>query len=93
MACEVPLLLPVKMDLLSQHLSQKGTLYHSDLKSLKLAAWKLSGVSSKVQAFQKQLSPQPWQPPGDHPEQCTTLDGMRSVAGVVNKRLIPFGHL
>jgi len=38
MACEVPLLLTIKMDLLSQHLSQKGTLYHSDLKSLKLAA-------------------------------------------------------
>jgi len=93
MACEVPLLLSIKMDLLSQRLAQKGTLYHSDLKTLKLAAWKLSGTPSRVLAFQKRLSPQPWQPHASPPEQSTMPDGMLSVAGVVNGKLIPFGHL
>jgi len=93
MACEIPLLLPLKLDLLSQTLPQMGTLFHPDLKSLRLAAWKLSGVFSRVQAFRNQLSSQPWQPLDDLLESSTTPGGRRSVAGVVNGRLIPFGRL
>jgi hypothetical protein len=93
LACEVPLLLPLKLSLLSQHLPSKGTLFHADLKSLRLAAWKLSGVPSSVQAFQRQLLSQPWPPPDVLHEQCMMPDGLRSVAGVVNGRSIPFGHL
>ena len=81
------------MDLLSQRLANKGTLFHPDLKSLRLAAWKLSGVSSKVQAFHRQLLPQPWPSHDNLHDMSTTPDGMHSVAGVVNKRLIPFGRL
>ena len=38
MACEIPCLLPINMDLQSQSLQEKGTLHHSDLKTLRLAA-------------------------------------------------------
>jgi hypothetical protein len=93
MACEVPLRLPLKLDLLSQTLPQMGTLFHPDLKSLRLAAWKLTGVSSRVQVFRSRLSSQPWQPPDGLLASSTTPDGTRSVAGVVNGVLIPFGHL
>jgi len=93
MACEVPLLLPLKLGLLSQILPQKGTLFHPDLKSLRLAAWKLSGVSSRVQAFRNQLSVRPWQPRASLLGSSTTTDGTHSVAGVVDGMLIPFGHL
>ena len=42
MACKVPCQLITQMDLLSQRLQDKGTIYHSDLSSLEslhLAAW------------------------------------------------------
>ena len=44
MACKIPCLLPINMDLLSGSLQEKGMLFHSDLKTLRLAAWKLSGI-------------------------------------------------
>ena len=56
MACEIPLLLPCRMDLLSQCLPDKGTLLHTDLKTLRLTAWKLSGTPSRIKAFQSPLS-------------------------------------
>ena len=36
---------------LSQSLQEKGTLYYSDLKTLRLAAWKLSGRHSRLLDF------------------------------------------
>ena len=38
MACKIPLLLPHRMDLLSQHMAVKGTLFHPDLKTFRLTA-------------------------------------------------------
>ena len=41
---------------LSQSLQEKGTLYSEDLKTLRLAAWKLSGgPSSRVLDFQMEV--------------------------------------
>ena len=51
MACEIPLLLPCRRDLLSQCLPNKGMLYHTDLLTLRLTVWKLSGVPSMIEAF------------------------------------------
>ena len=45
-ACDIPCLLPLNMDLLSESLQAKYTLYHLDLKTLRLAAWKLSSKPS-----------------------------------------------
>jgi hypothetical protein len=42
MAVEAPWILPVERDLLSQRLPDKGILFHPDLHSLRLAAWRLS---------------------------------------------------
>ena len=55
MPCEIACLLLLSIDLLSQLLLAKGMLYHSDLKTLRLAAWKLSGRPSRMLVFQKTL--------------------------------------
>ena len=47
-ACKIPFLLPLKMDLPSQQLVAKGMLFHSDLKTVRLAAWKLSSKPTRV---------------------------------------------
>ena len=54
-AGKIHLLLPHRMDLLSQCLPDKGTLHHTDLKTLRLTVWKLSGVPHRKSAFQKWL--------------------------------------
>ena len=54
------------MDLLSQKLLAKGTLYHSYLKTLRLAAWNLSGRPSRVLAFQRMLLAQHSCAPDQH---------------------------
>ena len=46
MVCKIPLLLPRRRDLLSQHLSDKGMLYYTDLSTLQLTVWKPSGIPS-----------------------------------------------
>ena len=51
MACKIPLLLPCRRNLLSHCLPDKGTLFHTDLKTLRLTVWKLSSVPSRVKAF------------------------------------------
>ena len=55
MACKIPFHLPCQNDL-SQPLPDKGVLYHTDLETLELMAWKLSSVVSRAKAFQMQLS-------------------------------------
>ena len=42
MAVQAPWILPLERDLLSQKLIDKGTLFHSDLRTLRLAAWRLN---------------------------------------------------
>ena len=48
MACEIPLLFPRRKDFLSQRLADKGTLFHADLKTLRLT------VEAKWRSFQGQ---------------------------------------
>ena len=86
MAFKIPCLLSLSMDLLSQSLQAKGTLYHSDLKTLRLAAWKLSGRPSRVLAFH---SPVPDQRHGG----SMMADGKPLLAGVMNRVSIPFIQL
>ena len=58
MACKIPCFLSLKIDRLLQSLLVKGTLYHTDLMTLWLAAWKLNGRPSRVLDFQWRLSTQ-----------------------------------
>ena len=62
MACEIHLLLPCRRDLLSQHLPSKGILYHTDLETLQLMGWELSGKPSRTRDLLKSLSEQSSQP-------------------------------
>ena len=83
MACEIPLLLPCRQDLLSQHLPDKGILYHTELETLQLMVWKLSSIPSRTRVFLRQLSEQSLLPPVTPLERCTIADERASLAGVV----------
>ena len=50
-ACEILFRLLCLNDLLSQHLPDKGVLYHTNLVTLQLTAWKLSAVPPRAKAF------------------------------------------
>ena len=93
MMCEIPLLLSHKRDLLSQCLTNKGMLYHTDLETLQLTACKLSGIPSRTKAFLRQLSAQSSLPPMTPLSRCTTADGRASLAGVVKEVRIPLAPL
>ena len=56
MACEQPISLRQELGLLSQKLA-KGTLFHPDLRTQNLAAWRLSGKRGKPQGFPRKLLP------------------------------------
>ena len=92
-ACEIPCLLPINMDLLSHSFSEKGMLFHSDLKTLRLAAWKLSGRTSRVLNFQQKLLAQLPHPPGLHQGEFMMLGGKPNLSGVMNGASIPFRRL
>ena len=76
-----------------QSLHAKGTLYHFDLKTLRLAAWKRSCRPSRLLAFHKRLSAQPSHAPDLHCGRSTMADGEPLLAGVMNRILIPFMQL
>ena len=93
MACEILCLLPINMDLLSQSLQEKGMLFHSDLKTLRLAAWKLSSRPSRLLDFQQKLLTQHLHPPDLHQGEFMMLGGKPMLAGVMNGASIPFRRL
>ena len=74
MTCEIPLLLTCRWNLLSQHLPDKSVLCHTDLETLRLMAWKLSGVPSRTRSFLMQLSEQSLLPPMTPLERCTIAE-------------------
>ena len=88
--CDLPILLPDRHDLLSQH---RGRVYHPDPKTFQLAAWPLSGRASEREAFLKEqlnLSPVQSEPRQD---QCIK-DGSRSLlVGAINGTWIRFKRL
>ena len=89
LSCEIPRLLPRRFDLLTQTLSERGTLYHGDLATMQLVAWKLSGCVSDVKAFQRKLWTLQRQQSGLPPGESMMLAGQRGTVGVVNGVTIP----
>ncbi len=89
MSCECPRLLPQKLSLLSQTLAEKGTLYNSELSTLQLVAWRLSGNVSEPKDFRRRLLSSRQQRYVQPPEQSTTLDGSLGSIGVVEGIRIP----
>ena len=55
--------------------SPVSTPFHTDLKTLRLTAWKLSGIPSRIKAFQSQLSGRSSLPLETQLEQCTRQVG------------------
>jgi hypothetical protein len=90
MACENPVRFRPKLDLLSQKLAGRGTLFHPDIRNLQLTAWKLNANPGKQQAFQKTLSQRRLLPNVPLPERYTTNGGAPTASGAPNDTLIPF---
>lgn len=90
---DVPRLLPLQQDLLSQVLPAKGRLFHQDIRSLHLTAWRLSGVPSRHRAFLRRLATSRCQPSGPLPEASTTRGGLPSTVGVRHGISIPLQRL
>ena len=69
---------------LSQSLQEKGMLYYSDLKTLRLVAWKLSGRPSRVLYFQMEVFSRAL--PSTRPtlRRVMLLDGKPRLTGVMN---------
>ena len=82
---DYPRLLPGIPNLLTQ---EKGRLFHPDPVSLKLAAWKISGVIEETRIFQKKLEDISLTAKEHPPENYTGPDSEFMTAGVVNGRLI-----
>ena len=84
---------PVMLPQTDQLLSDPDGLPYPDLGTLRLAAWRLSGVRSRQQAFRRQLR-QPWRLPCALPQGTSTIrSGGSFVAGVLYGVSIPFSPL
>ena len=90
MAVDRPVLFRKRIDLLSQKLAGAGVLYHQDLATLRLAAWKLSGVPGAQRGFPKLSSPQRAQLRDSQPELVTMASGRTSATGALNGASIQF---
>ena len=90
MASTTPVRFRLEIDLLSQHLLDKGKLYHPDLSSLSLTAWRLNGKSGVIRASPRLPSTLHWQPSKPRHEQSTTQGGEATSSGALRGALIHF---
>ena len=85
-----PLIIPLIQNIVSQH---RGTILHTNVQHLHLAAWKISGLMSHYKAFQIKL---PILRPDLDDDQLLSLtipDFVNSNSGVMNIRFIQLKHL
>jgi len=88
---DFPRVLPVDPALLTGPFGEPHPLMASG--QLQLAAWKLSGIGSWQEEFQKKL-PSYWPPDGARaPMIPTRVAGNDGIAGVLKGKLIPFRAL
>ena len=87
---ELPVVLPVRTDLISQ---DKGRVLHPRAQDLHLTAWKLSGIPSEHRDFLRTLPP--WRPvQGDHPlSELMILDSLDSGSGAQRTKLVQLVRL
>ena len=90
MASEKPVRFRPEVTLLSQKLQGKGILYHPDLLSLHLTAWKLNGKLGSVPDTVQQSSAQPWRRSGPRRALSMTADGEVTQPGASVKEPIRF---
>ena len=90
MATETPVMFRPRLDLLSQKLIDRGTLYHPDLKTLQLTAWKLNGENGKSPASLGLSLPLLWQQSAGQHVRSTPGDGRHMSSGAQNKACSQF---
>lgn len=88
MSIERPLLLSRQNSLLRNPLGRVHLLVEN--KTLRLAAWKISGLDYLCQEFQKQLPNSYPVLEGTHRQIITNRPGESGLAGIVNEKLIQF---
>ena len=93
LCAEVPRLLPLRRDLLTQVLQDKGRVRHPDLETLHLAAWKVSGDASVRKAFLRRLLQWPQQPSDPPPGRSMTVAGRLMSPGVEGGVSLPMWPL
>ena len=93
MATEQPVMFHKRTDLLSQHLSERGVLYHPDLEMLQLTAWKLNGALGKAQVSARASSIRPWRPQSSPHVRSTAVGGMPTQSGALINNSIPYRRL
>lgn len=91
MITQNPIILPVMRPLLSN--PQGGTKLLLSTKTLKLAAWLISGKQCRVQVFQNQLPSLSSMPELQAQEAIATQPGSTFLAGVIKNKLIHFNVL
>ena len=90
MASTTPVRFRLESGLLSQHLLDKGKLYHPDLARLSLTAWRLNGGRGVIKVSPKLPSTRLWQPSSLLPAQSTTSGGVSTPSGAVKGILTHF---
>ena len=88
MLMQCPILLPSHRSLLQDPFDREHPLLIK--KQLELAAWKVSGVPTQVQAFQAELQRLSRQGGGKEPIQPISQAGLNGPAGVIEGVSIPF---
>ena len=90
LASDQPVRFRPEIALLSQRLAGKGILYHPDLLSLNLTAWRLNGALGDTPDTAPQSSAQPWRPSGPPPVLCTMAGGRPTQVGACSTGSIQF---
>ena len=90
--CEIPFRIPMSMGSPVTTPARQGCA-HTDLETLQLLGWKLSGVPSRIKCFQMQLLLQASLSPMTPHVRCTMEDGNVSLAGVTKGIRFLFARL
>jgi len=93
LAVDKPVLLSHRIDLLSQKLEGAGTLYHQDLATLHLAAWRLSAAPGARRAIPTLSQILQGQRGEIAPGQITIQNGSITVTGAKTKASVRLGRL
>ena len=93
MAVDKPVLFKMEIDLMSEKLQARGTLFHPNLKQIHLSVWKLNGKHGAVLATPSQSPRLPWQPPEPRHARCTKPAGTNMSSGALPNRSLQFLRL
>ena len=89
-ACETPVRFQTSLDLLSQTLPNRGTLFHPDLRKLALTAWKLNAAPGNRPGLLKRSLTRLSRQRDPLPEQSMMPVGLHTLPGAQSGATIPF---